>query len=214
MKRSIHISIFLWLCLPFSKLINRINWRFGRPYSCNSIETEPVKKQLQPGMIILTHRNYECSSLFIPGYWTHAAMVATSGHIIDATRKGVCLNSVESFFSTVDDFIVLKPSFCCPEMMINAGDLASNLVGYPFSFDFRNSNKVFYCSGLVCWVYTQALIEDKSMNMPNLLQNFLRGSIIRPGDFHAHQDSWQVVDYHNSFSKRLEAEKKYCIFPN
>jgi hypothetical protein len=194
MKRSIHISIFLWLCLPFSKLINRINWRFGRPFSCNSIETEPIKKQLQPGMIILTHRNYECSSLFIPGYWTHAAMVATSDHIIDATRKGVCLNTIESFFSTVDDFIVLKPSFCCPKMMTNAGYLATNLVGYPFSFDFRNSNKVFYCSGLVCWVYAQTLSEQNTINLPILFQNYLTGYIIKPMDFAFHRNLWQVIE--------------------
>jgi len=203
MRRSIFIYIFLWLCLPFSKLINKINWRFGRPYSCNSIETEQIKKKLQPGMIILSHRNYECSSLFISGYWTHAAMVTTSGHIVDATRKGVSLNSVESFFSTIDDFILLKPSFCSQDVMENAGFLAIGQVGYPFSFNFLNSNKTFYCSGLVCWVYSQAIIADKSNNIPNLLQNFCKGSIIRPKDFYNHQDSWQIMEGYNTFSKRM-----------
>lgn len=199
MKRSLLFGIFLWFCLPFSKLINRINWRFGRPYNCNLKEMERIKNQLQPGMIILTHRNYECSSLFISGYWTHAAMVITSGQIIDATRKGVCINSAETFFSRIDDFIILKPNFCCQKMMANAGGLASNMVGYPFSFNFKNSNCTFYCSGLVCWVYTQTLIQENILLIPNPLLNFLNGYIVRPEDFYVHKDAWQIMSSLSSF---------------
>ncbi len=193
MKRSVLIDTFLWLCLPLSKTINRINWRLGRPYSCESLETEHIKKHLQPGMIILTHRNYECSSLFIPGYWTHAAIVSASGYIIDATRKGVCNSSIESFFSTIDDFIILKPSFCCQEMMSNAGNLASNLIGYPFCFNFLNSNKTFYCSGLVCWVYTQIVHLASPEIQPYPIINYLNGNIIKPEDFIRNNNFWQVV---------------------
>jgi hypothetical protein len=200
MKRTLQISAFLWLCLPISKLINRINWRLGRPYGCKSISAEPIKKQLQPGMVILTHRNYECSSLFIPGYWTHAAMVVNSEQIIDATRKGVCIHSVESFLSSVDDFIVLKPNFCSQKLMEYAGSLVSNLVGYPFSFDFQNSNKTFYCSGLVCYVYISSIIKKKSVAIPNLLQNYLDGFIIKPEDFYTHNDLWQIIHSYHSFS--------------
>jgi len=188
MKRSLFIGILLWFCLPFAKLVNRINWRLGRPYDCKSKEIESIKNLLQPGMIILTHKNYECSSLFIPGHWTHAAMVHSSGYIIDATRKGVCLNSVESFFATIDDFILLKPRFCHTDKMKKACSLASNLIGYPFSFDFQNSNKTFYCSGLVCWVYTQTFIEERNINLPNLFQNYLSGRIIKPMDFVFHRN--------------------------
>ena len=200
MERSILLQIVLWLCLPFSKLINRINWRMGRPYGCKSISAEPIKKQLQPGMVILTHRNYECSSLFIPGYWTHAAMVVTSGQIVDATRKGVCVHSLESFLSTVDDFIVLKPNFCCQKLMEYVGSLVSDLVGCPFSFDFQNSNKTFYCSGLVCYVYISSIYNQKSIAIPNLLQNYLDGFIIKPEDFYTHKDTWEIIHCNHSFS--------------
>jgi hypothetical protein len=194
MKRSPFLSLLLWLCLPVSKLINRVNWRFGRPFCCRFEEIEPVKDHLQPGMVILTHKKYEFSTLFIPGYWTHSALVSTSGLIVEATGKGVGTTTPESFFSTVDDFIILKPRFCCQDTMKKAGEQASTLVGFPFSFDFRNSDEMFYCSGLICWIYTQTMAErEDSGNIPFLLQNFLNGNIIRPTDLSTPGDIWQVI---------------------
>ena len=194
MKRSILLSLFLWLCLPFSKFINRINWRFGRSFCCSFKEFEPVKNNLQPGAVILTHKKYEFSTLFIPGYWTHSALVVSPELIVEATGRGVHLNTPESFFSKVDDFIVLKPLFCCQDIMKKAGEYATTLVGFPFSFDFRNSDEMFYCSGLICRVYTQTLVEEENhLQIPFVFRNFLDGHIIKPMDFYAHRDAWQVI---------------------
>jgi cell wall-associated NlpC family hydrolase len=195
MERSSFLSLLLWLCLPITRFINRINWRFGRPFSCTYQQIDPFREHLQPGVVILTHKKYEFSTLFIPGYWTHSALVVSQGLIVEATGKGVCMNTLESFFSTVDDFIVLKPRFCCQDTMKKAGEQASTLVGYPFSFDFRTSNEMFYCSGLICWVYTQTLRErENPMNVPFVLQDFLNGNIIKPMDLYSHRDAWQVID--------------------
>ncbi len=194
MVRSSVLSIFLLFCLPVSKMINRINWRFGRPFRCSYEQIDPVKGHLQPGMVILTHKRYEFSTLFIPGYWTHSALVTSPGYIIEATGKGVRMNTLETFFSTVDDFVVLKPRFCCRDIMNNAGKQASTLVGLPYSFDFRNSDEMFYCTGLICWVYTQTLTKrDHPPDIPFVFQNFLEGNIVRPMDLFAHQDAWQVI---------------------
>jgi hypothetical protein len=205
MKRSSFLSLILWLCLPVSKFINRVNWRFGRPFSCNFKEIEPVKDNLQPGMVILTHRKYEFSTLFIPGYWTHSALVVSPGFIVEATGKGVRTNRVESFFSAVDDFIILKPRFCCQDMMKKAGEYASTLVGFPFSFDFRNSDEMFYCSGLICRVYVQLMTEhEKYRNIPFILKNFLNGYIIKPMDLFAHHEAWQVIGSFNKNSNQCD----------
>ena len=194
MKRSLPLSLFLWLCLPVSRFINRINWRFGRSFCCTYENIDPVRDHLHAGAVILTHKKYEFSTLFIPGYWTHSAVVASPGSIVEATGKGVCMKTLESFFSNVDDFIVLKPRFCCQDVMKKAGEQASTLVGSPFSFDFRNSDKMFYCSGLICWIYTQTLIGIKdSSDIPFVFRNFLNGNIIKPMDLYVHQDAWQVI---------------------
>jgi hypothetical protein len=198
MQRSPILTLLLWLCLPVSRIINRINWRFGRPFCCTYKQIDPVRDQLRPGMVILTHKKYEFSTMFIPGYWTHSALVVSPNLIIEATGKGVCLNTIERFFSTIDDFIVLRPRFCHQETMMKASEQASSLVGYPFSFDFRNSDKMFYCSGLICWVYMQSLIElENPQDIPYILKNFLNGNIIKPMDLYAHQDSWQVISSFN-----------------
>jgi hypothetical protein len=194
MQRSSLLSFFLWLCLPISKFVNRINWRFGRQFICKFREIEPVQDHLQPGVVILTHKKYEFSTLFIPGYWTHSAMVVAPGFIVEATGKGVSMITLESFFSSIDDYIVLKPSFCCQDAMNKAGKQASTLVGFPFSFDFRNSSEMFYCSGLICWVYTQTLMAGKNPRcFPLILKSFINGNIIKPMDIYAHHDSWEVI---------------------
>lgn len=194
MKRSAFLSLFLWVCWPISKFINRINWRFGRAFCCTYKNTDQFKEHLQTGAVILTHKKYEFSTMFIPGYWTHSALVVSSGQIIEATGQGVRMSTMESFFSTIDDFIVLRPRFCSRDTMAKAGEQASSLVGYPFSFDFRNTDEMFYCSGLICWVYSQTMIEkEHSRDMPYIFQNFKNGNIIKPSDLFAQQDTWQVM---------------------
>jgi hypothetical protein len=194
MSQSALLSLFLRICSPFSKVINRINWRFGRPFHCTHKKTGQMREKIKPGMVILTHKKYELTSMFIPGYWTHSALVTSPGLVIEATAKGVGMNTLDAFFSTVDDFIVLSPRFCCPETMKKAGERASTLVGFPYCFDFRNSPEMFYCSGLICWVYSQTLIErDQPHKIPFVMRDYLSGSIIRPMDLYQHRDAWQVV---------------------
>jgi hypothetical protein len=192
MKRSVFIVVLLRICLPVSKLVNRISWRFGRPYRCRLDDIEAISHNLAPGTVILTHRDFECSSLFIPGYWTHAAVVLDQGRIIDATRKGVCINSAVSFFATVDDFILLKPTFGGDERIANACRIAAGLAGRPFSFTFRNTHRVFYCAGLVCWIYLQTFNQAEPGNLPNPLGDFVEGKIIRPIEFIFNADHWKV----------------------
>ena len=194
MHRSYLLSLFLWFCLPVSRFINRVNWRFGRPFCCTGEDTKMVKNHLHPGMVILTHKKYEFSTMFIPGYWTHSALVVAPGRIIEATGHGVCMNTMGSFFSTIDDFVVLRPRFCCQETMKKAGEQAVTLVGSPFSFDFRNTGEMFYCSGLVCWVYAQTLINRENLqDIPLILKNFIAGNIIKPMDLYLHQDALQIM---------------------
>ncbi|MCX6283077.1 MAG: YiiX/YebB-like N1pC/P60 family cysteine hydrolase, partial [Bacteroidetes bacterium] len=162
------------------------------------------RDHLEPGMVILTHKKYEFSTVFIPGYWTHSALVVSPDLIVEATGKGVRMNTMESFFSTIDDFIVLRPGFCCQDTMKKAVEQARMLIGYPFSFDFRNTNEMFYCSGLICWVYLQTLIDkETSPNIPAVLKNFRNGNIIRPMDLYIHHDDWEVLGCFNEHFQRI-----------
>jgi hypothetical protein len=202
MKRSPVLSLLLWFCLPVSRVINRINWRFGREFVCKFREIQTIKSHLQPGVVILTHKKYEFSSMFIPGYWTHSAIVSISGAVVEATGKGVRMNTIESFFSTIDDFIILQPCFCSRDTMKKAGEQASALVGYPFSYDFRNTGTKFYCSGLVCSVYTQALTgREDAVNIPFVLKMFLLGNIVKPTDLCSNPDAWEVIGSYSGIER-------------
>ncbi len=213
MERLTILNIFLLICRPISIFINHVNWRFGRAFDCTNKEIAKIKDHITPGMVILTHKKYEFSTFFIPGYWTHSALVVTKDSIVEATGKGVCMNTMESFFSGIDDFIILNPRFCSQDTMEKASRQAATLVGYPYSYDFRNSNKTFYCSALICWAYAQTLIEKGSrLKIPYVFKNFLNGMIIKPIDIYSDQDAWQV--YIKLSSNKENLQDSYLSFNN
>jgi hypothetical protein len=58
---------FILLLYPFIRLANRINWRFGRSYKCERVNVDGIRPLLTPGMLVLTHKDYEFTNLFING---------------------------------------------------------------------------------------------------------------------------------------------------
>jgi hypothetical protein len=194
MKRPFMLRFTLRILLPVTIGVNMINWRFGRPYCCSGETAALFRTRLQPGMVILTHKKYELSSVFIPGYWTHSALVLSSGSILEAVGNGVCVKTTDAFFAEIDDFIVLKPKFCKKSDLKHIWRQATNFIGLPYSFDFSNTSEKVYCSGLICQVFIRVLTETGHLHhLPSSMGNFLKGRIIIPGDIRANQEAWQVM---------------------
>ena len=91
----------LYSISPFAMLANKINWRFGRPYRRNYEFVKPHIQRFAPGMIILSHKDYELTNLFIGGYWTHVAIIVSQNEVIEAISKGVVKTNTKKFFSTL-----------------------------------------------------------------------------------------------------------------
>ncbi len=169
---------------PLTRAANRISWRFGRPYGCSARIPVGLPGRLLPGMVLLSHKKYELTNLFIPGYWTHAALVACSDEVLEAVSAGVTRRSLADFVSHADDVLVLRPAFCGPEEMRMAVRRAGQYLGLPYNFLFNPSEGSCYCSELVCRAYEGAWPATAGMRPGDSLFEDLRsGRILYPHRF-------------------------------
>lgn len=186
--------LFFVLFYPFIRLANKINWRVGRPYKCSNIKIEKIKRRLKPGMVILTHKDYEFTNLFILGYWTHSAIVISDEQIVEAVSDGVIINNIDNFLTTVDDFIVLKPKFCSRISMRMASEQVKKFVGLPYNFTFKQSKKSIYCSELIYKAYAEIpewnLINERAAAE---IPDFNSGKIIHPQSIFRSRQLWKKV---------------------
>ena len=187
-------SSFVHLLRPSIRIADKINWRFGRSYKCGRVNLDDTRPLLPPGMLILTHKDFKLTNLFINGYWTHAAMVTSADTVVEAISKGVVTKSLETFLTTVDDFLILRPRFCSPESMRSASEQAKGFVGYPYNFTFQPDKDSVYCSELVFRAYagtpewkrlTRTSVEDA--------MEYYNGGILLPHSFSESQLLWQHV---------------------
>jgi len=180
------------------KVFHNTSWRFGRPYKCHNYNPDRVSHLFRPGMVLLTRKEHQLSNYFIPGYWTHSAMILPHGQIIEATGKGVGVKTICDFFRSIDDFMLLRPRFCNEERMLHASHHASSLIGYPYSFDFKGSGNAYYCAQLVITAYARSCGWNREETFPPAgFRQFQEGKIIRPIDFANDPSSWEIVSRGN-----------------
>ncbi len=181
---------------PFARVANKINWRFGREFECNGHNAVNFQSVIKPGMIMLSHKKYELTNLFIKGYWTHTAIITSDKYVVEATSKGVEKKTLDQILAKTDDFIILKPLFADEYTMLKASRYVLGVVGYPYNFSFRQYSKSFYCSELVYWAYARSCSMTGADNKYfHTITSFLDGRIIIPQHFTESSDLWEAVEY-------------------
>jgi uncharacterized protein YycO len=191
---------------PFAMFANKINWRIGRPYKRRFETLQPHVGKLAPGMVILSHKDYELTNWFIRGYWTHVAMIASEGFIIEAVSKGVVKTPMNEFFSSVDDYIILEPVFCCRASMLRAVEYMEKYIGYPYNFRFLPSDRSFTCIDLVGRAYSLFgnIEKIKVSSTPGVI-NYITREVIIPENILNLENTWQIVYEANIREKNLFA---------
>ena len=175
---------------PILFISNKINWRFGRPFRCEGMDVETIRHLLQPGMVILSHKEFEFTNLFIRGYWKHSALIMDDDMLIEATGKGVWLKRIEEFITEVDDYVILRPTFCDTVLMEETCRYVRRVVGYPYNYTFLHGMKAFYCSELIYWAYRLACHH---LPQKQEMERRVRGRILNPQAIFESKDTWETV---------------------
>ena len=182
---------------PFVFVSNKINWRMGRSYKCNKLDINSIRHLLHPGMVVLSHKDYEFTNVFIKGYWTHSAIVIDPFHLVEATSKGVETKRINDFITSVDDFIVLRPSFCNAFEMEQACWYVKKVIGFPYNFTFLHGRKAFYCTELIYWAY---MLACRDLPARLEMDKKINGKILNPQVIFESRNSWQTVGCKHSAS--------------
>jgi hypothetical protein len=184
----------LYTISPFARVANKINWRIGRPYKSCFDTIQPYMEKLAPGMIVLSHKDYELTNWFISGHWTHVSVIASEREIIEAVGQGVIKTPIRKFFSSVDDFMILEPTFCSRETMANAVKYMEKYIGYPYNFVFLQSEHAFTCIDLVYRAYSLSVkkADYNTLKLPGLFR-YVSRDVIMPESLLNLEGAWQIV---------------------
>ncbi|MDQ7825709.1 MAG: YiiX/YebB-like N1pC/P60 family cysteine hydrolase [Candidatus Eremiobacteraeota bacterium] len=115
---------------------------------------EEVRKSLMPGDIILSRTPsnqlyYLLQKAAFGSDYSHAAMVAGDGRIIDAYSK-VKAQSLEDFCASQTALVILRPPYHSEEERIKALDYLERQVGKPYDWRFDlKDDSAHYCTEIV-----------------------------------------------------------------
>jgi uncharacterized protein YycO len=114
---------------------------------------EKIKMIVRPGDIFVTRTFGHLSTIMIPGYWKHAAIMGPRGWVLEAISAGVMETDLVSFLTSKDEVCIVRPTFCFPAVSLAAAKAADALLGAKYDYEFSLGNRAFYCAELVYVAY-------------------------------------------------------------
>jgi uncharacterized protein YycO len=187
---------------PVTELIGNIHM----PFSIKKITGEEAlaaQAIMTPGMIFVVRTDGQLANIAIPGFWSHAATVSDSDHVVEATGIGVHDSNIFDFLLRRDYAVLLKPKFATPDQMKVAAQYVVDQIGAKYDYDFLAvqdteaeiaagdavSQRAFYCSKLPWAAYRKAC----GPNVPFTTRLTLGVQTVVPADYILAVNKWEVV---------------------
>lgn len=151
----------LFLLTPIQKLMQHI----GREETIITKETvDHIVKIHLPGDILLSHEKQRLTSIFIKGFWDHAAIVTNKNTVIEAVGGGVREVPLQEWLYKKDFVVLIRPTYPSKKIGAMAAQFSFGYIGYKYNFSFSFSNpfrwasarRGVYCSQLVYLCYKKA----------------------------------------------------------
>lgn len=158
--------------IPLQRLMQKI----GKPEPLiNDQQYLEFKAKLEDGDVLLSRENWRLTSLFIPGFWCHAAFYM-DGFVYEAVGKGVQKVLIERWILSKDHIALLKPNFYTNKQSMYK--FLEAQVGLQYDYEFGGDQKAWYCSEL-CY----ATLQVGNPEMPIQLRETLGVETVTPQDF-------------------------------
>ena len=110
-----------------------------------------IDRDLVVGDIFLSRENWHLTNLFIPGFYSHAAIYVGNGKLVEAVHGGVVEADMIDWVLGKDFIAQVRPLYVSGHDRERAAAMARKLIGNPYDFLFvydpdEKKNKAFYCS--------------------------------------------------------------------
>ena len=151
---------------------------------------DKLLNKIELGDVILSRMKGEFNNLFIPGYWTHAAIFIGVNQVVEAVDPRIVCTHLMDFCFSKDDITLMRYKEIDFEMRKKIRENALNLIGKPYDFQFCPANDAFFCSELVAHV----------LNISGIKQEFAKRETlgvltVTPQDFAEAQTKFTQVYY-------------------
>jgi uncharacterized protein YycO len=187
---NLRLSI-LKAVLPVSKWIAKRHSPFSRKLITQD-HVDDFMPVYCPGLVLISATYGELANWFIPGKFSHAAIIGHSylkKYAIEAKTTGVQFTRLYDFMMTKDRVVALRPLFTDLVGMRVASMQAQEQIGMPYDFYFNPDSAAFYCSELVGFAYRKYGVWNKRLTMGV--------ATIIPDDFYlsakSKQPKWEIV---------------------
>lgn len=143
-----------WLRRLLLTMLRPTTWALGYVTRPKTVVTEEayhdIRQTIQPGDVVLLRSKWRPTNIFIPGFWSHAALYVGEGKTIDAAFPEVRRSTLMELMLRADYIAVMRPSRFTARELQKAVEYAERAVGEPYDFMFDPGHNALYCSEL-CW---------------------------------------------------------------
>jgi cell wall-associated NlpC family hydrolase len=179
----LHVSV------PLTKWIGTLHAPFSRK-KLSAKDYREIKLLAKPGYVLLSRARGEFSNLFIPGHWSHAAILADNEKVVEATYHGVVETDLIDFVLKKDYVALMEPTFASESIRETSGVFALSYIGKPYDFMFDSGVDAFYCSELVYQCYQDAYFP---LNSPFTKRENMGVLTVVPEDFWLAKKKFKTV---------------------
>jgi hypothetical protein len=126
----------------------------GSSYKIKGPDMRSILDTLVPGDVLLRVYNHYIGSIFVPGYWSHAAIYVGDNSVIHMLGHGICKEDILTFMRC-DGIAILrctKPELIGPAIA-KAEEYLSKGTDYDYGFIRGDTN--LYCSELIYQIFNQ-----------------------------------------------------------
>lgn len=172
-------SILLSLSVPVQKLMQRLH---PPEPKTTYREVMDVLAEMQDGDIVLSREAWHFTNLFIPGFWSHAAIYGNKS-VVESVAPVVQLVDAVDWFMRKHNWCVVRFE---ADPMVGAAAFTNAMreIDLPYDYFFNWTpvgNKAFYCSRLV--YYSLRIASMRFANAFTLRRTFGEPTVT-PDDFY------------------------------
>ncbi len=163
----------LWV-LELSIPIQKVMQKLHPPEALTNFETAvALTIKMRDGDVLLSRERWHFTNLFIPGYWSHAAIYG-DGMVIEAIGTGVQMVAFEDWITKKHSWCILRPA----GDGMSAWSKAFEALGDGYDYTFGSAAKAFYCSGLVkfawSWSWAKGTITPENIYQASRMGEFIQ----------------------------------------